>query len=625
MNFITRKSPNYRSKRSTVKIMNELSIGLLVVMLASAYYYTTKVDLSVGLRVIYVTLTAVLVNIAIEVSYGLYKKKSVKDVFVQEFPWVTGLIFALAIPVTTNLYVVGMSTAIGVIFGKVVFGGFGQNVFNPAGVARAIVFSSFSKPVVESVVKMNDVFTSATPAGLMASFNWLPTQTAFESKAFAHLGLKNLLLGNHFGAIGETFALVIIVVGLFLAIRKVIDWRMSLIYITTLFVGAGIVGMTKGLGIWYPLAFVMSGGALYGAVFMITDPVTCPTQKTGRVIFALGAAIITLLIRFKANLPEGVVFSILIMNMLTPVIEDFLNGQQTVMRKRYLLSTFSMIFVAILSVTWISATTKAADPVLELNEPTTLINEDIRRYESEVLSEESVDGNTVYTVAAQGYGLKDAEYENPSYQENIFEITVDSESKIVKIVMTQFGDTEGFGDVVNDELYFDRFIGKDLTNRAEEYDTMSGATKTSYSLLSALDAIAEPVLDLGKSVSLDSENVDKYASEILSKETVDGNDVYEVSAEGYGLKDAEFENPEYKENIFEITVDESSKIVEVVMTQFGDTEGLGDVVNDRAYFEKFVGKDLSNTEEEYDTLSGATKTSYSVMSALNAVANEIGK
>lgn len=154
---------------------------------------------------------------------------------------------------------------------------------------------------------------------------------------------------------------------------------------------------------------------------------------------------------------------------------------------------------------------------------------------------------------------------------------------------------------------------------------MSGATKTSYSLLSALDAIAEPVLDLGKSVSLDSENVEKYASEILSKETVDGNDVYEVSAEGYGLKDAEFENPEYKENIFEITVDESSKILEVVMTQFGDTEGLGDVVNDRAYFEKFVGKDLSNTEEEYDTLSGATKTSYSVMSALNAVANEIGK
>ncbi|NLC54664.1 MAG: RnfABCDGE type electron transport complex subunit D [Erysipelothrix sp.] len=492
MNFISRVSPNYRDKQSTVGMMVELTIGLLVVLAASVYYYTTKVDLTVGLRVLYVAAAAVLSNIVIEVAVGLKNKKSVKDVFVQEFPWVTGLIFALCIPVTTNLYVVAMSTAIGVIFGKVIFGGFGQNIFNPAGVARAIVFSSFAKPVVESVVKTSDVFTSATPANLMASFSWLPSAAAFDSKAFTHLGLKQLLMGDHFGAIGETFALVLIIVGIVLAIRKVIDFRMPLIYVTTLFVSAGIIGMINGLGVWYPLAFVMSGGALFGAVFMITDPVTCPTQKTGRVIFAFGAAIITLLIRFKANLPEGVVFSILIMNMLTPVIEDFLDGQQTQMKKTYLISALSMVLITGLSVTWVAASTKAVEPVLDLGVKTTIVAEEVTRYETEITNQ-SVDGaNTVFIVAAEGYGLKDSEYPNPAYTENIFEITVETaSSKIVSISMTQFGDTKGFGDIINDDLYFDKFIGKDLSNDSEEYDTVSNATKTSYSLISALNAVAQ--------------------------------------------------------------------------------------------------------------------------------------
>ncbi len=495
MNFITRKSPNYRQKQSTLRIMTELSIGLLVVALASVYYYSTKVDISVGLRVLAVVATAVLVNIALEVAFGLYKKKSVKDVFFTEFPWVTGLIFALAIPVTTNLYVVGMSTAIGVLFGKVIFGGFGHNVFNPAGVARAIVFSSFSRPVVESVVKMNDVFTNATPANLMASFSWLPSAATFDSKAFAHLGLKEMLLGDHFGAIGETFALVILIVGVVLAIRKVLDWRMPFIYITTLFIASGIIGMVNGLGLWYPLAFVMSGGALYGAVFMITDPVTCPTQKTGRVIFAMGAAVITILIRYKANYPEGVVFSILIMNMLTPVIEDFFNGVQTKMRKRYLVSFLSMIAIAGLSVTWIAASTDKVEPTLELGATTVMANEKVEKYAANVISSDKKDGNTIFTVAAEGYGLKDSEYPNPAYKENIFEVTVDSSNKVVLITMTQFGDTKGFGDLVDDDLYFERFIGKDLLNSGEEYDTMSNATLTSYSLISALNAVAQ---QLGK-------------------------------------------------------------------------------------------------------------------------------
>ena len=495
MKFISKVSPNYRDKISTARIMVDLTIALVVVMLTSVYYYTKTVNLAVGLRVVYITLCAVIVNIVLEVVVGLLKKKSVKDVFKQEFPWVTGLIFALCVPVTTSLYVVGMTTAIGVLFGKVVFGGFGQNIFNPAGVGRAIVFSSFAKPVVETVVNTNDIFTSATPANLMSSFSWLPTLKAFESKAFAHISISDLAFGNHFGTIGETFALVIIVLGVILAIRRVIDWRIPVVYVTTLFIGAGIIGAINGLGIWYPLAFVMSGGVLFGAVFMLTDPVTCPTQVTGRVIFAFGAAILTMLIRFKANLPEGVVFSILIMNMLTPVIEDVLDGQQTRLKKRYTYSVITMLVLVALSVTWISASTKAVDPVLDMGTPITFKEEKIEKYETNILDVSQDGENTVYKVAVEGYGLADAEYPNPNYKENVFVVSVDTNNKIVSANMEVFGDTVGFGDKVNDSLYFEKFIGKDLLNDSEEYDTVSGATITSYSFVKALRAVSE---ELGK-------------------------------------------------------------------------------------------------------------------------------
>ena len=171
MKFITRVKPNYRDKISTMRIMTDLTIALLVLTVASVVYYMNKVSMEVGLRVIYVVLTAVITNIVVEVLIGYFQKRSVKEVFTQQFPWVTGLIFALCIPLTTRLYVVGMTTVIAVIFGKVIFGGFGQNIFNPAGVGRAIVASSFTGAFLTKFDKANDVFTNATPANLMNTFS----------------------------------------------------------------------------------------------------------------------------------------------------------------------------------------------------------------------------------------------------------------------------------------------------------------------------------------------------------------------------------------------------------------------------------------------------------------------
>lgn len=491
MKFISRVKPNYRDKISTMRIMTDLTIALLVLTVASVVYYTNKVSLEVGLRVLYVVLVAVVVNIAVELVIGYFQKRSVKEIFTQQFPWVTGLIFALCIPLTTRLYVVGMTTAIGVIFGKVIFGGFGQNIFNPAGVGRAIVASSFSGAFLTKFDSANDVFTNATPANLMNTFKWLPGDAVYESKAFAHMQLSDFAMGNHFGAIGETLSLVIIILAVFLIIRRVIDWRIPVVYIGTLFIASLIVGLVNGLGMWYPFAFIMSGGALFGAVFMLTDPVTCPTQRTGRVVFALGAAIITFLIRFKANAPEGVVFSILIMNMLTPMIEDFFDGQQTRIKAKYLYTTLSMVALVALSVVWVSTTTVVAEPVFEVGTPVAMDSEELDKYETNITDVKDEGGNKVFTVEVEGYGLKDSDYPSSDYKENIFVVTVDGSNKIVSAEMTQFGDTVGFGDKVDDQLYFEKFIGKDLSNSSEEFDTVSGATKTSNSFVKALRAISE--------------------------------------------------------------------------------------------------------------------------------------
>ena len=168
------------------------------------------------------------------------------------------------------------------------------------------------------------------------------TEKAIQSMMDSVGGITTLFTGWYPGAIGETSALLIIIVGIVLSIRHVIDWRVPTVYLISIFVLTAAVALLCGIDsynglpgfIWYPCVHVLSGGVVFGAVFMLTDPVTSPTSAQGRTLFALGAAIITVLIRLKANMPEGCLYSILIMNMLTPLIESAMDGKQLVVRIR---------------------------------------------------------------------------------------------------------------------------------------------------------------------------------------------------------------------------------------------------------------------------------------------------
>ena len=330
MKFTFNVSPNLRQQQSTKRIMFELMLGLAVVYLFSLVYYFAEYGSSYALQDVMLLLVSLAVALITESVFALVLKKDVKKYLSGSFGWITAIILTMMCTIDISPYALGVSTFFCIFFGKLLFGGFGNNIFNPAAFGRAVVFNAF-------VGATTNVVTSATPLTVLATtFSWLPgSESAITQMMDSVGGLGTLFTGWYAGAIGETSALLILIVGAVLAYRQVIDWRVPVVFtaIIAAFCGIGSYNGLPGF-IWYPLVHLLSGGVVFGAVFMLTDPVTSPTSAQGRVLFALGAAILTVLIRMKANLPEGCLFSILIMNMLTPLIESAMDGKQLVIRNR---------------------------------------------------------------------------------------------------------------------------------------------------------------------------------------------------------------------------------------------------------------------------------------------------
>ena len=337
MKFTFNVSPNLRQGQSTKRLMFELMLGLAVVYLFSLFYYFSEYGASYALQAVLLLLVALIVALVSESVFALVLKKDMKQYLSGSFGWITAIILTMMCKIDITPYALGVATFFSIFFGKLLFGGFGNNIFNPAAFGRAVIFNAF-------IGATTNVVTSATPLTILGTnFSWMPgTEKAIQSMMDSVGGITTLFTGWYPGAIGETSALLIIIVGIVLSIRHVIDWRVPTVYLISIFVLTAAVALLCGIDsynglpgfIWYPCVHVLSGGVVFGAVFMLTDPVTSPTSAQGRTLFALGAAIITVLIRLKANMPEGCLYSILIMNMLTPLIESAMDGKQLVVRIR---------------------------------------------------------------------------------------------------------------------------------------------------------------------------------------------------------------------------------------------------------------------------------------------------
>ena len=221
-----------------------------------------------------------------------------------------------------NPYVVLIGAVFGILVGKMLFGGLGSNIFNPAAVGRIFVGVCFGSAV-GSAYGTVDSFAGATPLGF----------THENLSAIGNYSLWDMFIGNIPGCMGEVSVLLIAVGGIYLLVRKSADFRAMLGYLLTfgiIMLAACIAQYTqdKSSSIIEMWVYQMcAGGIMFGAVFMITDPVTSPTSKFGRVMYAALAGCITALIRVCGAYPEGVAFSILIVNMLAPTIDHFMRGK----------------------------------------------------------------------------------------------------------------------------------------------------------------------------------------------------------------------------------------------------------------------------------------------------------
>lgn len=296
-------SPHLATTASVTKIMWTVSAALLPATVAAIIFF--------GYTALYMIVACILTAVVTEIAMNILKGENftIGDGSVV----ITGLLLALTLPPSFSVWLGMLGVFFAVVFGKHIFGGLGSNIFNPALLGRAFLQASFpvamttwSWPHTDKFNALDGV-TAATPLGLFK----------FERTATE---LVDLLVGNVGGSLGETSALAILSGGIFLLIMKYADWRIPVGFLSSVFVLGGLFHLFSPAEYPSALFHLLSGGLLLGAFFMATDMVTSPVTPLGSWIFGTGAGIILIVIRLFGGLPEGVMYSILIMNAATPLI-----------------------------------------------------------------------------------------------------------------------------------------------------------------------------------------------------------------------------------------------------------------------------------------------------------------
>lgn len=289
-------APHIHSGASTNRIMLDVILALLPVTVAGVVIF--------GMKALTVIAACVLTAVASEYLFNLVTKR--KQTIGDLSAVVTGLLLALNLSTAVPVWQCVVGAAFAIVCVKCVFGGLGHNFANPAITGRVFMLVAFSQVAGGALPAIVELESSATPLEQLAQG---------ES---AHT-LMELFLGLHGGAIGETCVAALLVGFVYLLFRKVIRWHVPVVFVAVVFVCCLIA--TGDVN--FALQEILSGGLFIGAIFMATDYVTTPITVRGRVVFAIGCGLITFIIRYFCAYPEGVSFSILIMNILTPYIEKW--------------------------------------------------------------------------------------------------------------------------------------------------------------------------------------------------------------------------------------------------------------------------------------------------------------
>ena len=296
-NLILSSSPHIHTRDSSRRIMLDVIIALLPAAIAGVVLFGAKALALIAACVISAVVSEALFNIL------AHKKQTVGDLSAV----VTGLLLALNLSTNVAIWQCVVGSVFAIVVVKCLFGGLGKNFANPAITGRVFMLLAFSSVAGGANPTAVELVSSATPLELLAQ----GAETAPS--------LMELFLGLHGGAIGETCCLALLLGFAWLLFRRVISWHVPVIFVGTVFVLYLVFTGSFQLA----LAEILAGGLFIGAIFMATDYVTSPITRKGKMAFALGCGLVTFIIRYFCAYPEGVSFSILAMNILTPYIEKF--------------------------------------------------------------------------------------------------------------------------------------------------------------------------------------------------------------------------------------------------------------------------------------------------------------
>lgn len=318
--LLLQSAPLLRQGMTTPAAMRDVWIALLPATVAGLWYF--------GMSTLLVLLASMAGSVATE---WLFTRKEERSITLRDnSAALTGLLLGLTLPPGLPMWMAFVGGVVSIGLGKLIWGGLGTNMFNPALVGRAFLLATFPSAMTTWVVQsgpadfftvhasnivmpfmhaeVNDAITSATPLNLM-KFTQHPTD------------LGALFIGNTSGSLGETSAILLILGGIYLFLRRDLDWRIPVGILVTAAAFSGVLSMVDGDKYPSPLFTLFSGGMLLGAIYMATDPVTSPITPKGAWIFAIGVGLLVVLIRVFGGFPEGMMYAILLMNAATPLID----------------------------------------------------------------------------------------------------------------------------------------------------------------------------------------------------------------------------------------------------------------------------------------------------------------
>jgi electron transport complex protein RnfD len=329
-NLFVSSSPHITDRESIPKIMFGVIISLIPATIGAIYFF--------GVQALWVIIVGIVAAVATEAIIQLLLKKPLT--ITDGSAMLTGILLAFNLPAEVPLWMPALGSVFAIAIGKVPFGGLGYNPMNPALLGRAFLLASwptrmtiFNTAPRGGTLSGIDAITTATPLNIfkqakdaLANQANLPVEKVQDaSKAISELydSYANLFWGKVGGCLGETSVFLLLLGAVYLIYKRYIGLKIPVSYVVTVAILSWIFGGTEGLFSGDPLFHVLSGGLILGAFFMATDMVTSPVTYNGRIIFGVGCGIITVLIRLVGGYPEGVSYSILLMNLTVPLIDRY--------------------------------------------------------------------------------------------------------------------------------------------------------------------------------------------------------------------------------------------------------------------------------------------------------------